>query len=64
VTDTSELTDPKTRVRRMSFGSDHQAAYVAASGVYQEGVLGPWTDLKPYVDELNSQRRVTVVREL
>ena len=64
VTDTIELTDPSLQVRRMAFGTDHQAAYVAASGVYQESVLRPWTDLQPYVDELNAQRRVTVVREL
>ena len=35
VTDTIELVDPRLRVRRMSFGADHQSAYVAASGVYQ-----------------------------
>lgn len=64
VTDAIELTDAKTRVRRMAFGADHQAAYVAASGVYQESVLQPWTDLQPYVDELNTRRRVIVVREL
>jgi len=64
ITDTIELSDPRIQVRRMAFGSDHQAAYVAASGVYQESVLKPWTDLQPYVDELNAQRRVTVVREL
>jgi len=64
VTDTIELTSPKIRVRRMAFGTDHQAAYVAASGVYQEGVLAPWVDLARHVDELNVRRRVTVVREL
>ena len=63
ITDTIELTDAQTRVRRMSFGTDHQAAYVAASGVYQESVLEPWTDLQSYVDELNTRRRVTVVRQ-
>jgi len=64
VTDTIELTSPRLRVRRMSLGTDHQAAYVAASGIYQEGVLQPWTDLQGYVDELNVRRRVTVVREI
>jgi len=64
VTDTIELTSRWTGVRRMSYGTDHQTAYVAASGVYQEGVLEPWTDLRPYVDQLNDQRRVTIVREL
>ena len=64
VTDTIELTSPRVRVRRMGFGTDHQAAYVAASGVYQQGVLAPWIDLADHVAELNSRRRVVVVREL
>lgn len=64
VRDTIELTSPKIRVRRMAFGTDHQAAYVAASGVYQESVLAPWVDLDRYVEELNARRRVTVVREI
>ncbi len=64
VTDTIELTDPGIRVRRMAFGTDHEAAYVAASGVYQESVLQPWTDLQPYVDQLNAKRLATVVRDL
>jgi len=64
VTDTITLTDPSIRIARMSFGSDHEAAYVAATGVYQESVLGLWIDLQPYVDELNANRRVVVVREL
>jgi hypothetical protein len=63
VTDTIELTRPTVRVRRMSFGTDHEAAYVAASGVYQDAVLLPWTDLASQVDTLNAMRRVTVVRE-
>jgi hypothetical protein len=63
VTDTIELTDPQIEVRRMSFGVDHQAAYVAACGVYQESVLFPWTDLAAEVGELNALRCVTVVRE-
>ena len=64
VRDTIELTSPRIRVRRMAFGTDHQAAYVAASGVYQESVLAPWVDLDRYVDQLNTRRRVTIVREL
>ena len=64
VTDTIELLSRRIRVRRMGFGTDHQAAYVAASGVYQDSVLAPWTDLGRQVDELNANRRVTVVREL
>ena len=63
VTDTIELTTPAATVRRMSFGTDHEAAYVAAGGVYQQSVLGPWTDLSHLVAELNERRRVTIVRE-
>jgi len=64
VTDTIELTSQKVNVRRMSLGTDHQAAYVAASGVYQQSALAPWTDLGEYVAELNARRCVTVIREL
>ena len=63
VTDTIELTSPAVQIRRMAYGTDHQAAYVAASGVYQQAVLRPWTDLAEYVEKLNAQRRVVVVRE-
>jgi hypothetical protein len=63
VTDTIELTRPRVRVRRMSLGTDHESAYVAASGVYQQAVLAPWTDLAEYVEKLNTERRVTIVRE-
>ena len=63
VTDTIELLSRRIKVRRIGFGTDHQAAYVAAGGVYQDAVLAPWTDLGRYVDELNAMRRVTLVRE-
>ncbi|MHB1036098.1 MAG: hypothetical protein ACYC35_04505 [Pirellulales bacterium] len=63
VTDLIELADPRLAVRRMSFGTDFEAAYVAASGVYQDSVLQPWTNLEAFVAELNLRRRVTVVRE-
>jgi hypothetical protein len=64
VTDLVELTEPNVRIRRMAFGTDHESAYVAASGVYQDSVLAPWTDLSQYVGQLNSQRRVVIPREL
>jgi len=64
VTDAIELTSPTIRVKRMGYGADLQDAYVAAGGVYQDGVLQPWTDLAAHVDQLNRTRRVTVVREL
>jgi hypothetical protein len=63
VTDTIRLTDNRARVRRMSFGTDHQAAYVAACGVYQDAVLTPWTDLSVHIDGLNRDRCVTIIRE-
>jgi len=63
VTDTIELTDARLHVARMAFGSDHESVYVATSGVYQDAVLAPWTDLGRHVDELNAERHVTVVRE-
>ncbi len=64
VTDRIELQDTRLKVWRMAFGVDHQAAYTAASGVYQDSILRPWTDLTEYVAELNRARRVTIVREL
>ncbi|HUY35311.1 MAG TPA: hypothetical protein VMV69_21380 [Pirellulales bacterium] len=64
VIDHIELRDRRIRIRRMSFASDLQAAYVAASDVYQESVLQPWTDLGPHVAELNARREVTIAREL
>jgi len=64
VTDDIELVSPRARVRRMAWGTDHQSAYVAASGVYQHGVLAPWVHLDRYVDELNRRRRVAITREL
>ena len=64
VIDYIELLDKRIQIRRMSFASDLQSAYVAASDVYQESVLQPWTDLGPWVAELNLRRHVTIVREL
>lgn len=63
VTDTIELTSPRVKVARMSYGVDHQSAYVAATGVYQEGARQLWTHLDTEVARLNDTRRVTVVRE-
>jgi hypothetical protein len=63
VVDQIELLDRRIQVRRMSFASDLQAAYVAASDVYQESILQSWTDLQPYVAELNTRRVVTMVRK-
>jgi len=63
ITDTIELTDPKIRLRRMAFGNDHFSTYVAACGVYQESAITPWLDLAQYIDTLNRERKVTIVRE-
>ncbi len=64
VTDELELTSPAVHVQRMADGTDHQAAYVAACGVYQDSVLQPWTDLAGQVERLNRERRVVIVRKL
>lgn len=63
VTDTIVLLDSKLKLERMSYGTDHQSVYVAASGVYQDAVLEPWTTLDRHVHELNERRRVTIARE-
>ncbi|MBX7168265.1 MAG: hypothetical protein K1X74_18150 [Pirellulales bacterium] len=63
VIDTIQLHAPRARVRRMSFGTDHESTYVAATGVYQDAALLPWHDLSSYVERLNAERVVTVVRE-
>jgi len=64
VIDTIELVDPRLQVKRMSFGTDHQSAYVAATGGYDPGVLEPWNDLAEHVEQLNHDRRVTITRIL
>jgi hypothetical protein len=64
VTDRIELLDPQLKIERISFASDLQAAYVAASDVYQDSLLQPWTDLSQYIAELNQTRQTTIVREL
>jgi len=62
VTDRIELTAPSARVRRLAFGTDHQSAYVAACGVYQDSVLEPWTELSDRVEMLNRDRQVVIER--
>lgn len=63
VIDRIELLDAPLQVRRMAFGVDHQAAYTAATGVYQESVLQSWTDLAEHVEALNRERAVAILRE-
>jgi len=63
VVDVIELTSPRVKVARMSYGTDFQSAYVAATGVYQEGTRQLWTHLDDKCRELNERRQVTVVRE-
>ena len=63
ITDSIELLDPRLQVRRMAWGVDHQTAYVAASNVYQDAVLAEWTDLTSWIERLNGDRRVCIVRE-
>jgi len=64
LTDTLELLDTRTTVRRLAIASDLQAAYTAASQVYHPGLLQPWRDLGEFVGLLNAQRRVTIRRTL
>lgn len=63
VTDTIELRSARLQVKQMAFGVDHQSAYTAASGVYQDSILQRWTDLTEYIVALNRDRSVTIVRE-
>lgn len=63
VTDTLELRSPKLKVARIARAVDFQAAYTAASGVYHDSALQPWEDLHAFVETLNRERRVTIVRE-
>lgn len=63
VIDEIVLGDPRVRIAAMYFASDLEPAYVAATNVYQDSVLQPWTDLAAHVETLNRDRRVTIVRE-
>ncbi|MEZ6071403.1 MAG: hypothetical protein R3C10_14325 [Pirellulales bacterium] len=63
IVDQIRLTQAGVQVRRMSYGTDHQSVYTAATGVYQSAVLEPWTDLGEHVDALNAERQVTIERE-
>jgi len=63
VTDTIELTDSRLAVKRMSYGTDHQSAYVAATGGYDPSILESWTGLGEHVERLNRDRRVTITRQ-
>ena len=63
VIDLIHLSDPRLQVFRMSFGVDHQSAYVAATGVYQDSVLQDWIQLDEYIPRLNAERQVSIVRE-
>jgi hypothetical protein len=63
VVDVIELTSPRVKVARMSYGTDFQSAYVAATGVYQDSARQLWTHLDKECQELNERRQVTIVRE-
>lgn len=64
VHDVIELTDPRARVTRLAFSSDLQAAYTAATNVFHGGLRQPWHDLGEFVEHLNVERRVEIVRDL
>jgi hypothetical protein len=64
VTDEIELLDRTTTVRRLAWASDLQAAYTAAANSFDRTLLEPWRDGRAYVEQLNRDRKVTVVHEL
>lgn len=64
VRDVIELTDSRARVKRLTFSSDLQAAYTAATNVFHGGLRQPWHDLGEFIERLNSERHVEIVREL
>ena len=64
VHDVVELAEPGVRVARLAFSSDLQAAYTAATNVYHGGLRQPWHDLGEFVELLNRERRLKIVREL
>lgn len=64
VHDVVELTEPRIHVSRLAFSSDLQAAYTAATNVFHGGLRQPWHDLREFVERLNRERRVVIVREL
>jgi len=63
VIDEIALGDPRIRIAAMYFASELEPAYVAATNVYQDSVLQPWTDLADHIEALNRDGRVTIVRE-
>ena len=62
VSDEIRLPDDRLQVRRAAFGTDFQTAYIAASGVYQDAVLQPWTDLTSELYDLNRDRTLRIRR--
>jgi hypothetical protein len=62
IVDRIELMNPRTVVRRLSIGTDHQADYVAAYGAYQPAVLQGGWPLDELVEKLNRERRAEWVR--
>ena len=64
VVDQIELLNRETKVRSMAFASEFQAAYTAATSVYQTSLLQPWRNLDELVAVLNSERRVEIVRQI
>lgn len=64
VEDEIELTDPRIKIRRLSFAADLEVRYTAAANVYQSALLRPWHDLDAgQVETLNRERRLRVIRE-
>ncbi len=64
VTDRITLRSPRLQVRRMAYVADQQLSYVAAANVFQEAALTLTDDLSAWVEPLNRERQVEIVREL
>ena len=63
ITDTIEITGGDA-IEELYAGSDNTAILTEASHPYHSSVLSPWVDLGEYLDTLNSEKTVTIRREI
>ena len=54
----------KVYFKDLSIGTDHTSIYTAVSNCYQESVLNQCIDLNPYLEELKSNRKVSIRRQV
>lgn len=62
VIDEIRLLDRRLKISSMAFASDLQVGYVAASNVFDNTCLEPWTDLSPFLEGLHRDGKITLVR--